>query len=156
MYPFVPKKASEIKEGDFYYIPLSNGHYACGRLILIKKKSGRKTQSILVGLHDWSGSKYPTKEDIHQCKIVEQGVMHVTSIGHVGGEVIENKPLEEDNLKPLLQFEAGYLLDGFENIGILAAKDYDKYSHRYTYGLDVIRLLAETRFVKKPKHLKPQ
>jgi hypothetical protein len=148
MYPFVPTKASEIKDGDFYYIPLSNGNYACGRLLLIEKKSGRKTKSILVGLHDWSGRNHPTKEDIHECTIIEQGVMHINSIGHVGGEVIAHKPLDEDDLKPLLQFEAGYLLDGFENMGKLPVEDYKKYSRRSTYGLNVIRLLAEKRFVK--------
>jgi hypothetical protein len=148
MYPFVPVKASEIQEGDFYYIPLSNGKFACGRLLLLKRKSGRKTKSILVGLHDWTGDEYPTKEDIHQCDIIEQGVMHINSISHVKGEVLGHKPLSEDNLKPLLQFEAGDLLDGFENIGKLPVEDYKKYSRRSTYGLNVIKLLAEKNFVK--------
>ena len=147
LYPFVPTKASEIQDGDFYSIPLTNGKFACGRLLLIKKKSGRRTKAILVGLHDWSGEKHPTKEDIHECNIIEQGVIHINSIGYVGGEIVGHKPLDEDNLKPLLQFEAGYLLDGFENIGHIPVEDYKKYSRRSTYGLDVIRLLAEKHFV---------
>lgn len=146
-YPFVPTKASEIEDGDFYFISLSNGRYACGRILLIKRKSGRRTKTVLVGLHDWSGADHPTKEDIHECKIIEQGVIHINSIGHVEGAIIGHKPLEEDNLKPLLQFEAGYLLDGFESIGKLPVEDYEKYSRRSTYGLNVIRLLAEKHFV---------
>jgi hypothetical protein len=148
MFPFIPTKASEIQNGDFYYIPLSNGHFACGRLLLIEKKSGRKTKSILVGLHDWSGKNHPTQEDIHKCNIIEQGVMHISSIGHVGGKVIGHKPLGEDNLKPWLQFEAGYLIDGFEYVRKLPVEDYKKYSRRSTYGLNVIKLLAEKHFVK--------
>ncbi|MFK7803770.1 MAG: Imm26 family immunity protein [Anaerolineae bacterium] len=145
-YPFVPTKASEIQDGDFYFIPLSNGKFACGRVLLIKKKSGRRTKTVLVGLHDWFGENHPTKADIHECKIIEQGVIHINSIGYVGGEVIGHKPLDEDGLKPLLQFEAGYLLDGFENIGQLPVEEYEKYSRRFTYGLDVMRLLAEKHF----------
>ena len=127
---------------------MSDGSFACGRLLLIEKKSGRKTKSILVGLHDWSGRNHPKKEDLHDCKIIEQGVIHINSIGHVEGKVIGHKLLDEDNLKPLLQFEAGYLLDGFENMGKLPIEDYRKYSRRTTYGLNVIRLLAEKHFVK--------
>ncbi|TVV42250.1 hypothetical protein [Thalassolituus sp. C2-1] len=148
VYPFIPTKASEINEGDFYYIPLSNGYFACGRLLEIEKKGGRKTKRVLVGLHDWSGCDYPRKEDIHGCGIIEQGVIHINSIGHVGGEVVGQKPLNEDGLRPKLQFEAGFLIDGFENLGKLPFSDYDKYDHRYTYGLNVIKLLAEKHFVK--------
>ncbi|MCO1336989.1 Imm26 family immunity protein [Microbulbifer sp. OS29] len=148
MYPFVPTKASQIQDGDFFYIPLSNGNFACGRLLLIEKKSGRKTKRILVGLHEWSGEKHPTNEDIHQCKIIEQGVMHINSIGHIEGKVVGYKSLDEDDLKPLLQFEAGYLLNGFENMGKLPVEDYKKYSRRTIYGLNVISLLADKHFVE--------
>ncbi|WP_445364512.1 Imm26 family immunity protein [Microbulbifer sp. ANSA003] len=148
MYPHIPKKASEIKEGEFFYIPLSNGSFACGRLLAIEKKSGRKTKSILVGLHDWAGENYPTKEDIHNCAIIEQGVMHINSIGHVGGQVIGFKPLSEDNLEPMPQFEAGYLIQGFDNLGEIPTEEYDNYTRRVTYGLNVIRLKAEHHFIK--------
>ncbi|WP_444944727.1 Imm26 family immunity protein [Microbulbifer sp. ZKSA006] len=148
MYPHIPKKASEVKEGDFYYIPLSNGWFACGRLLEIKKKSGRKTKSILVGLHDWTAARHPTAEDIHNCPIIEQGVMHINSIGHVGGEVIGFKPLIDDNLKPSPQFEAGYLIQGFENMRPLPKEEYENYSRRVTYGLNSIRLKAEKHFAK--------
>jgi Immunity protein 26 len=122
MYPSIPTKASEIKEGEFYYIPLSNGNFACGRILQIEIKSGRKTKSILVGLHDWTGQNHPTKEDIHMCPILEQGVIHLSSINHVGGMIIGYKALGEDNLKPLLQFEAGDLISGFENLGPLPGR----------------------------------
>lgn len=148
MYLFIPAKASEISEGDFYFIPLSDGSYACGRILAFQKKNGRKTQRVLVGLHDWSGKQHPTHSDIHESPIIEQGVMHINSINQVGGNIIGCKALEEDGLKPLLQFEAGCLLDGFENLGKLPTEDYKKYSRRATYGLDVIRILAEKNFVK--------
>lgn len=148
VYPFLPKKPSEISEGDFYFIPLSNGRFACGRILLIERtSSGRKTKSLLVGLHDWSGNEHPTAACIHECKIVEQGVMHINSIDVVGGKVLGNKPLEEDKLKPNLQVEAGYLIDGFESVEQLPPEDYKKYSSRSSYGLDFIRLLAEDHFV---------
>ncbi len=148
-YPFIPTKVSEIKEGDFFYIPLSNGWFACGRVLLFKRKSDRKTKSILVGLHNWTGKDYPTKVNIHMCPIIEQGVMHINSISHVGGEIIGCKAPKEDGLKPLLQLEAGYLISGFDNLGSLPTRNYKKYSYRSTYGLNVIKLLAEKHFVKK-------
>lgn len=75
--------------------------------------------------------------------------MRINSINKVSGKVLGYKPLKEDGLKPLLQFEAVYLLDGFEDLGKLPAEDYKKYSRRTTYGLNVIRILAEKHFVKK-------
>ena len=101
MYPHIPMKASVIKEGEFYYIPLSNGYFACGLLLEVEKKSGRKTMTILVGLHDWTGQELQTKEDIYNFPIIEQGVMQINLIAHVGGEVIGFKPFNDDNLKPL-------------------------------------------------------
>ena len=148
MYPFTPTKASEIKEGEYFYIPLSDGRFACGRILLIEKKNGKKTKLLLVALHDWSGANHPTKEDIHSRPIIEQGVMHINSINNIGGEIIGFKPLGEDGLKPLLQFEAGYLLDGFENLGRISQDEYEKYSRRTTYGLDSIRLKANKHFAK--------
>ena len=148
MYPFTPRKVSEVNDGDFYSIPLSNKKYACARLLMIEKKNGRKTKTILVGLHDWFGRKLPAKEDIHQTQIIEQGVIHINSIGHIGGQIIGNKPLEEDDLKPLIQFEAGYLIDGFNNIKKISYEEGEQYSRRSTYGLNVIKLLAEKHFVK--------
>jgi len=117
-------------------------------LFLIERKNNRKTKLLLVGLHNWSGENRPTDKDIDQTPIIEQGVMHINSIKHIGGEILGLKLLEEDNLKPHLQFEAGYLIDGFENIGKLPAHDYEKYSRRTTYGLNSIRLKAEKHFVK--------
>ena len=147
MIPFVPKKISEVEAGDFYSIPLSDGSFACGRLLLIERKNGRKTQSLLVGLHEWHGQSPPTSEDLHESKIIEQGVIHVKSIGHVGGKILGRKPLKEDGLKHHLQSEAGCLIDGFENVGKLSKEDWGKYSSRSHYGLDFIRLLAEDHFV---------
>lgn len=148
MQPFIPTKASEINNGDFYYIPLSNGRFACGRVLIIEEKSGRKTKSILVGLHDWNGERFPTSEDIHGCKIIEQGVMHINSIGHVGGEIVGHKPLEDDGLKPIIQFEAGYLINGFTYYKKIPIVEGEQYSKRTTYGLNVIKGLAEKHFVK--------
>jgi hypothetical protein len=148
MYPITPTKVSQIKEGEYFYIPLSDGRFACGRILVIEKINGRKTKLLLVGLHDWSGKKHPTQEDIHGCPIIEQGVMHINSISHVGGEIVGFKPLSEDGLRPLLQFEAGYLLDGFENLGSIPKDEYEKYSRRATYGLNSIRLKANRHFVK--------
>lgn len=148
MYPHIPTKASEIKDGEFYYIPLSNGCFACVRLLEIERKSGRRTKTILVGLHDWVGEKHPTSEDIHDCPIIEQGVIHINSIDHVGGVVVGFKPLSDDNLESLPQVEANNLIMGFENLGELPPEDYGKYSRRMGYGLNSIRLKAERHFVK--------
>ncbi|QIZ83957.1 hypothetical protein HF888_06825 [Bermanella marisrubri] len=148
MYPITPTKASEIKEGEYFYIPLNDGRFACGRILLIEKKNGRKTKLLLVGLHDWSGSKHPSQVDIHECPIIEQGVLHINSISHVGGEIIGFKPLQEDGLKPFLQVEAGYLLDGFENLGSIPSEEYCNYTRRTTYGLNSISLKANKYFAK--------
>ncbi|MAB42076.1 MAG: hypothetical protein CMK77_07305 [Pseudomonadales bacterium] len=148
MYPITPTKVSEIKEGEYFYIPLIDGRFACGRILMIEKKNDRKTKLFLAGLHDWSGKELPSNDDIHERPIIEQGVMHINSIGHVGGEIIGFKPLQDDGLKPLLQVEAGHLLNGFEDLGSIPQDEYGNYSRRTTYGLNSIRLKADKHFAK--------
>ena len=45
---------------------------------------------------------YAKQDDIHGCPLVEQGVIHINSISHVGDAIIGFKPLQENGLKPVL------------------------------------------------------
>ena len=145
-YPFVPERASQIEDGEFFSIPMKDGRYACGRILLIERKSGRKTKNLLVGIHHWCGDKKPTPEDIHQRPIIEQGEIHINAIGYMGGAVLGHKCVHEDDLTPLMQIYAGSYMLGFDNLGQASNEDYGRYSSRGSWGLDFARLLAESHF----------
>lgn len=49
MYPFIPTKASEVKEGELYFIPLSNGTYVHAvAFSYVKRKVGKKINVSLL------------------------------------------------------------------------------------------------------------
>jgi|SRR5690606_20997073 hypothetical protein len=147
-FPLIPQKSSDVEDGDFFSIPLSDGRFGCGRVLSILRKSGKRTKTLLCGLHDWAGPNHPEPQDIDGTPIIEQGVMSLEAIAWVKGSVLGWKDLSEDGLKPLLQVEAGRLLAGFEDMGPLPENELKKYSRRTIYGLGVIRILAEHHFVR--------
>ena len=65
-YPFIPKSTSLMKEGQYWDIPLSNGKFACGRVLQFDYSNGKKnSRSFLAGLMDWVGENPPTSDTIN-------------------------------------------------------------------------------------------
>ena len=64
-YPFVPKTNAQLVPGQFWSIPLSDGRFACGRVIAIDRRAryGSRTM-FLAGLLDRVGESPPTSDSI--------------------------------------------------------------------------------------------
>ncbi len=132
IYPFVPKSNAYLRPGHFWQIPLSNGWFACGRVLQIDHnlRYGSRT-TILAGLIDWSGDSLPTSIAIAGCKLLEQGEVHIKSISWNNGQILGYRPLEEDGIEPM-----------------------NALSHTLMYsswGLQFIKVLAEKYFIEKRK-----
>jgi hypothetical protein len=154
-YPFIPRSTSYMKEGQFWDIPLSNGEYACGRVLQFDYRSGRKrTRSFLAGLMDWVGVNPPTFDEIAGRKLLEQGKVHIQTIEDNGGLIRGFRPLELDNITPILELSHMPLNDcclmrGFETLRLATLEERKSLYVGRSWGLTVIKIAAERYFVEK-------
>jgi hypothetical protein len=154
-YPFVPKSTSYMMEGQFWDIPLSNGKYACGRVLQFDTSTGKKnSRTFLAGLMNWVGENLPTFDAIAGAKLLEQGAVHVRTIEFIGGAVRGLRQLELDNITPLLELSHMplndcWLMRGFDRLRLATLEERKSLYIHSTWGLGVIKILAETYFVQK-------
>jgi hypothetical protein len=106
-YPFEPRSIARLLAGQFWAVPLSDGRYACGRVLHVPGKDDPdpslylNTRIFLAGLMDWSGSGPPDSEAIAGCGILAQGRMHVAAISGTGSVILGQRDLELDGLSGL-------------------------------------------------------
>jgi hypothetical protein len=57
-YPLIPKSTKRLMPGHFWALPLSDGTFGCGRIIMLKKIEDGNTHSrlFLAGVLDWHGT----------------------------------------------------------------------------------------------------
>jgi hypothetical protein len=154
-YPFVPKSTSYMKEGQFWDIPLSNGKFACGRVLQFDFSRGKKnSRGFLAGLIDWVGESLPTSDAIAGAKLLEQGKGHIRMIEFNRGQIRGFRPLELDNMKPFLELDQMpvnncFLTSGFERLRLATLEERMSLYIGSTWGLGVIKIAAEAYFIKK-------
>jgi len=156
-YPFIPKSNRSLSVGDFWGVPLSNGTYACGRILQLPSKESELTRGsktlIFVGLLDWNSTSEPTFDSIAGARVCKQGAAHIKTISMNGERVLGNRPLELDGIViPYETHAAGppcNLLQGFNIIRPAVKSDFEKYETRVVWGFKVISNSAECRFLKK-------
>ena len=154
-YPFVPKSNRWLEAGQFWAIPLSNGRFACGRVLDVPREDDLhipvNTRMFLAGLVDWSGSEPPSSDAIAASGLVDQGFAHIKAILTTGGEILGARPLMLDRIRPMRwrSHVAGGTVWTFEGAKRLRpATDADRDLPVIgTWGYSVIKLLAEERFV---------
>ena len=154
-YPFVPKSNRWLEAGQFWAIPLSNGRFACGRVLDVPRVDDLhvpvNSRMFLAGLVDWSGTEPPSGDRIAGSGLVEQGFAHIKAILTTGGEILGSRPLVLDRIVPMRwrSHVAGGTVWTFEGAQRLRpATDADRdLPVMGTWGYSVIKLLAEERFV---------
>ena len=154
-YPFVPKSNRFLEAGQFWAIALSNGRFACGRVLDVPREVDLhipvNTRMFLAGLLDWSGTEPPSSDRIAGSHLVDQGFAHIKAILTTGGEILGSRPLVLDRIV-LMRWRshvAGGTVWTFEGARRLRpATDADRdLPVMGTWGYSVIRLLAEERFI---------
>ena len=156
-YPFTPKSTAYLKPGHFWFIPLDNGGFACGRVVeLTIDENGKQDSRIfLAELLDWTDDKPPSSESIANCKFIEQGKVHIKTIRENKGEILGFRSLEEDNLEPqLFLSQAGggrycYLQKGLKILRQATEEERKLYPVLSAWGYRVIKILAEKHFGNK-------
>jgi len=100
-YPFVPKSNRYLEPGQFWALPLSDGRYGCGR-VMVAPAFGKKDRVYFIGgLADWIGVEPPSHDAIAGAEVLAQAKMHFEAISKTGGAVLGMRPLEVDRLEPI-------------------------------------------------------
>ena len=100
-YPFIPKTNAGLAPGQFWSIPLSDGRFACGRVIAIDRGARYGSRTGFVGaLLDWVGDREPTSESIAGATVVKFGNAHVRAIAESEGAILGERPLDADRIQP--------------------------------------------------------
>jgi hypothetical protein len=101
-YPFVPKTNTHLAPGQFWSIPMSDGRFACGRVLRVDrdvKTYGART-AFVGALLDWVGTEPPTAEAIAGRPALKVCGAYVRTITEPGGSVLGDRPLELDGIVP--------------------------------------------------------
>lgn len=157
-YPFEPKSIAGLRAGQFWAVPLSDGQYACGRVLHVPGKADSlylNARIFLAGLMDWSAFRPPTSETIAGCRILAQGRMHVAAIRDTGSLIIGQRDLELDSLTGLreISHRAGatvWLYQGGRQLRPATEEERRTLPVMSAWGRQIIQLLAEKHFVQHP------
>jgi hypothetical protein len=154
-YPFVPKSNAYLRAGQFWAVPLSDGRFACARVLDVARTPDlhvpANSRMFLAGLLDWVSPQPPTTESIAGARPIEQGFAHIKAILTTGGEVLGWRDLATDAIVPdrWRSHVAGgtvWLYEGARRLRPATDDDRDL-PVMGTWGYSVLRLLAEQRFV---------
>ncbi len=99
-YPFVPKSSKALVPGQFWSVPMSDGRFACGRVLeLGGQEIPTPTRGFFGGLHDWVGTAPPNPNTQLGPRFIKYGIMHIRAILESGGALLGMRPLEADGIE---------------------------------------------------------
>ena len=155
-FPFVPRSTTVLAPGQFWAIPLSDGSFACGRVVQLNPRGGTGSRVMfLAAVLDWHGEAPPTSEAIAGAKCLAQGQAHLKAITETGGRILGHRPLELDNIEPWEFRGAEFHVNSYMHKGMQPARlqqPADKcLPVLSTWGYHMPVVIAEAHFTKKPK-----
>jgi len=157
-YPFEPKSNAYLVPGQFWGVPLSDGRWACGRVLAIKKEPDRyfagNSRTFLASLMDWEDGEPPTAERIIGRQVVAQGWAHVLLIQKNGRLILGHRELALDGIRGLREVthRVGGIVMLYEGPTPLRPATPEEASTLpvvSTWGFKVISRLAERLFVER-------
>lgn len=102
-YPFEPKSNAYLEAGQYWAVPLSDGRFACGRVLDLPRpedEMSARSRAFLAGLMDWVAVSPPDSEAIAGSSVLRQGWAHVLTIQKTGRVVLGLLNLDEDGITP--------------------------------------------------------
>jgi hypothetical protein len=157
-YPFVPKSTAYLEAGQFWAIPLSDGRFACGRVLAVPREPDPHilvgNRAFLAGLHDWVSDRVPDAEAIAGVGYVAQGFCHIKAITTTGGEVLGLRdpaadPLELRTWRSHISGGTVWIYQGATRLRPATPADAGL-PVIAVWGYSVIRDYAERQFVGQP------
>jgi hypothetical protein len=157
-YPFEPKSNAYLRPGQFWGVPLSDGRWACGRVLAVRTASdgffAGNSRTFLAALLDWEGDQPPTADGIARHGVVAQGWAHVLTIRENGGQILGERHLDLDDIRGLREVThrgggTVMLYEGATPLRAATRAEAATMPAFSTWGFKVISRLAERLFVEK-------
>jgi hypothetical protein len=157
-YPFEPKSNKFLVPGQFWGVPLSNGQWACGRVLGINSKPDQNfpgsSRTFLAGLMGWEGDQQPTSDGIAGTRVVAQGWANILTIRETGRLILGHRDLALDNIGGLLEVShrgggTVMLYEGALAVRPATREEASTLPVIATWGFNTIAVLAERLFVKR-------
>ncbi len=151
-YPFIPKSTAQLSPGQFWAVPLSDGRFACGRVLQLGgSEIPTKSRGFFGGLHAWVGAVEPDAGAIAAAPFLGFGAMHIRAITELGGKVLGEAPLQNFQMPTLLSAMGGpdtVLLSGADALRKAKRTEWGSLPVLGYWGYDHIREIAEHRLAK--------
>jgi hypothetical protein len=156
-YPFEPRSNAYLEPGQFWGIPLSDGRFACGRVLAIPGDDDMlltgSTKEFAAGLLNWTGNKVPTGDSIAGSPVLTSGIAHIKAIRLNGQFILGTRPLGSDGIgdEIAVTHRSGgtpYVYRNFERVRPASREEIAALPMVRHWGYNVIRLLAENVFVQ--------
>jgi hypothetical protein len=155
-YPFEPRSTAYLEPGQFWAVPLSDGRFACGRVLDLPRTDDPhipvSKRTFLAGLLEWVSDSEPTEKAIGGAPLLRQGFAHIKAIRETGGMILGLRPLAADDIQPHLWVTTGFLPQAWVYRGadpVRRAADADRsLPVMGVWGYNVIRVIAEHAFVR--------
>jgi len=90
IFPLIPRSARDLRIGDFWTIPLSDGTYGCLQVTDLKKSGSGSLKTLVAGIVDWRGSLPPSEQDLAGRRILSQGLTRIEAFTEMGSQVLGN------------------------------------------------------------------
>jgi hypothetical protein len=157
-YPFEPRSNVHLRPGQFWGVPLSDGRWACGRVLAVQTEPDAyfpgNSRTFLAALMHWEGDEPPTAETIAGRQVLAQGWAHVGSIQRNGRVILGCRDLGLDGICGLREVthRGGGTVMLYEGATPVRPATRDEAATMpvfSTWGLNVISVLAERLFVKR-------
>ena len=151
-YPFIPKSTAQLSPGQFWAVPLSDGRFACGRVLQLGgSEIPTKSRGFFGGLHAWVGAVEPDASAIAASSFLEFGAMHIRAITELGGNVLGEASLQNFQMPTLLSAMGGpdtMLLSGADALRKAKRSEWGTLPVLGYWGYGHIREIAEHRLAK--------
>jgi hypothetical protein len=163
VYPFAPKTNAYLEPGQFWAVPLSDGRFACGRVLDIKRRDDGDphapylgNRAFLAGLLDWTSNQPPTADSIAGARLADQDQAHIRTIQRTGGLILGHRPLQADGLRPHRWVSVPgptpetvrYLYQGYTRLRQATPEECASLGALGAWGPNYILRRAEFRFVE--------
>ena len=158
-YPFEPRSNTYLRPGQFWGVPLSDGRWACGRVLAVRAEPPDpyfpgNSRTFLAALMDWEGDEQPVAQAIAGRQVLAQGWAHVKSIRLHGRMILGCRDLGLDGIRGLRQVThrgggTVVLYEGATGLRPATREEAATMPGFAIWGFGVISVLAERLFVKR-------
>jgi len=89
-YPLCPRSARDLRIGDYWTVPLSDGTFGCLQVTDLQQSGPGSLKTLVAGVVDWRDATPPSASDLAGRRVLEQGLTRIEAFTEVGSTVIGN------------------------------------------------------------------